>query len=99
MPLQILLQFAVSFDKLPVVHERWILTQLFGDFWVTVQKVVEAGELSPSHVVTVLCLRRHSLRLRARRCESEGDSTTHQQHEAVMGKIISAFHKVVYLLR
>src|SRR5580704_6004064 len=53
MLLQVLLQLAVLLNKLFVVHQRRILAHLFGDLWVTVEKAVEAGQLSPGGVIPV----------------------------------------------
>src|ERR1700723_3189392 len=53
MLLQVLFQLAVLVNKLFVVHQRRIFPHLFGDLWVTVEKAVEAGKLSPRCVIPV----------------------------------------------
>src|SRR6267154_6560497 len=82
MLLQILLQVAVFFDKLLVIYERRILAQLFGNARVRVQEIIEAGELSPSHVVAVLCLPRHRLRMGAR-WRISSDKSAAPEHDEV----------------
>src|SRR5882757_6801800 len=97
MLLQELLQVTVSFNKFLIVHERRIFSEPFGDFRMSVQKIVETGKLSPGRAfVPVLCEWRRSLRLR----QSGGwrnyadETSTHQQNKTAMGKIISGFHKL-----
>ena len=60
MLLEILLQLAVVLDEFRVVHERWILPKLAGNFGMTVEEAVEVCQLTPRGI-TVLGLRSHGL--------------------------------------
>ena len=59
MLLQVLLQVAMILDEFLIVHEGRILTNLFRELRMAIEKAIEVRQLAPRHVeVTVLLLRR-----------------------------------------